>query len=291
LCPRTGLLQKEFGQSECGNNPLINPVIADESEEDCRDKSFQEIPLKTNSSILWLLFIAAIVASFFVHELGHCGVAWLHGYAAIPTPAKEYLFEPIPERVQYQVALGGILGSVAALLAGVSWLYRHHTAASSALLAGVMTAPGFYTLRFILAGRGHDATEFQEAQAALGLSYSGHAADWLFVSLFVITTVLWFLRTRTRLTPRLVGRLALGAIAALVVVVLLQNVNNALFDPLFQPTPNRNHPLTSERAPDLRAAFRLAGSDNRGFDVGSFSLCAKINKNTANTQFRWPRLQ
>jgi hypothetical protein len=204
-----------------------------------------EIPINTEqtqplvrprrSLMPWLFFVAAIVVSFFVHELGHCSVAWLHGYPAIPTPAKEYLLKPIPENVQYQVALGGILGSVAALLAGVCWLYRRHSAVNSALLAGTLTAPGFYTLRFILAGRGHDATEFQEAQAALGMSYSGHAVDWIFVSLFLIVAAFWFCRTRTRPTSRLVGRLLLGALAALAVVVLLQSVNNAVFDPLFQP--------------------------------------------------------
>jgi hypothetical protein len=70
-----------------------------------------------------------------------------------------------------------------------------------------MTLPGFYTLRFVLAGRGHDGTEFQEAQAALGLSYTGHGLDWLFVSLFVAATVFWFWRARARLTPKLVARL------------------------------------------------------------------------------------
>jgi hypothetical protein len=40
----------------------------------------------------------------------------------------------------------------------------------SRLFSGALTAPGFYSLRFVLAGRGHDATEFQEAQVALGLS-------------------------------------------------------------------------------------------------------------------------
>jgi hypothetical protein len=195
------------------------------------------------SPILWLFFVAAIVVSFFVHELGHCAVAWLHGYPAIPTPMKEYVLKPISEAVQYQVALGGILGSVAALLAAAFWFNRHPTTASSALLAGTMTAPGFYALRFILAGRGHDATEFQEAQAALGLSYPGHAADWLFVSLFVLATAFWFLRTRARPTPRLVGRLAAGAVAALMVLVLLQSVNNAVFDPLFEPRTGHNHRL------------------------------------------------
>jgi di/tricarboxylate transporter len=100
-----------------------------------------------------------------------------------------------------------------------------------------MTAPGFYSLRFFLAGRGHDATEFQDAQAALGLSYSGHAADWLFIGLFITATVFWFWRTKTRVTLRLVGRLTAGVLVALLAVVLLQSINNAVFDPLFETGP------------------------------------------------------
>jgi hypothetical protein len=183
----------------------------------------------------WLCFSAAIVGSVFVHEIGHCTVAWLHGYPAIPTPAKEYILKPMTEAIQCQVALGGIVGSVAALLAAALWFYRRPTPTASALLAGALTAPGFYTLRFILAGRGHDATEFQDAQAALGLSYSGHSLDWLFVSLFVIAALFWFLRTGARPSGRLVGRLIVGAIAAMVLVVLLQKANNAAFDPLLEP--------------------------------------------------------
>jgi hypothetical protein len=183
---------------------------------------------------LWCLFVAAIVLSFFVHELGHCAVSWVHGYRAVPTPAKEYVLESIPGSVQSQVALGGLIGSVIALMTAMLWLQLRPSASASALLAGGMTAPGFYTLRFILAGRGHDATEFQEAQAALGLSYSGHAADWLFVGLFAIATLFWFVRTRARLTPRLLGRLVVGLLLAMLTVVLLQSVNNAVFDPLFE---------------------------------------------------------
>ncbi len=191
----------------------------------------------------WFFFIGAILVSFLLHELGHCVVAWLHGYPAIPTPAKEYILKPIPEAVQYQVALGGIIGSVAALLAAALWLHRRPTVISSALLAGAMTAPGFYTLRFALAGRGHDATEFQEAQAALGLSYPGHAVDWLFVGIFVAATVFWFWRNGARLTRRLVVRFVVGALAALTAVVLLQSINNAVFDPLFEPRQPQNHPV------------------------------------------------
>ncbi len=182
------------------------------------------------------------MGSVFVHEVGHCAAAWLRGYVGIPTPAKEYFLQPIPEAVQYQVALGGILGSVVALLVAAFWLHRRPSATSSALLAGAMTAPGFYTLRFILAGRGHDATEFQDAQAALGLSYSGHAVDWLFLGLFAAATAFWFWRTRARLTLRLAGRLVVGALAAVVVVVLLQSINNAVFDPLFQRKAKQDRP-------------------------------------------------
>ena len=197
------------------------------------------MPTARRSRIPWLFFAVAIVGSFFVHEIGHCAVAWLHGYPAVPTPAKEYILRPIPDAVQYQVALGGIAGSVTALLAAALALHLRPTVNTSALLAGAMTAPGFYTLRFALAGRGHDATEFQEAQAALGFSYSGHAADWLFVGLFVLATVFWFLRMRVRPTPRLVGRLLVGALAALLVLVVLQSVNNAVFDPLLEPKPEQ----------------------------------------------------
>ena len=151
----------------------------------------------------------------------------------------------------------------------IPWLCRHHTAASSALLAGALTPPGFYTLRFILAGRGHDSTEFQEAQAALGLSYSGHAADWLFVSLFVGVSLFWFLRTRTRPTLRLLGRLAVGAMAALVIVVLLQSINNAVFDPLFEPKPVQNRPATSGRSVGVRGYFGFRGINSKsGLMVG-----------------------
>jgi hypothetical protein len=167
-----------------------------------------------------------------VHELGHCLVAWLNGCPAIPTPAKEYLLRPVTPEVQNQVALGGIVGSIVSLAAALAWFVRRPNPGQSALLAGTMALPGFYVLRFVLAGRGHDGTEFQEAQAALGFAYAGHAVDWLFVALFAMATALWFWRIRPRPTARLAGRLLLGAMAALVVLVLLQVVNNAVFDPL-----------------------------------------------------------
>jgi hypothetical protein len=163
----------------------------------------------------WLVLAGAIVASLYVHELGHCLVAWLNGCPAIPTPAKEYLLRPVTPEVQNQVAVGGIVGSIVSLVAAIAWLWRRPSPTRSALLAG------------------HDGTEFQEAQAILGFDYAGHAVDWLFVALFAMATALWFWRVRPHPTVRLAGRLLLGAMVALVILVLLQVVNNAVFDPLF----------------------------------------------------------
>jgi len=182
----------------------------------------------------WRVFLSAIVASIFVHEIGHCAVAWVLGCPAVPTPAKEYLLRPLPAAARNQVALGGITGTAAVVVVGLSWMLRNPTLSRSALVAGAMALPGFYTLRFLLAGRGHDATEFQEAQTAMGLSYSGHALDWMFLGLFVVAAILWFWRTRPNMTCRLGCRLVIGAVAALIVLVALQSVNNMVFDPFFE---------------------------------------------------------
>jgi uncharacterized RDD family membrane protein YckC len=182
----------------------------------------------------WLALAAAIVGAVSIHEIGHCVVAWMNGYVAIPTPAKEYLLSSPTPAVQKWIDLGGVVGSVVTLLGAMAWLRRRPDATRSALLAGALTLPGAYALRFWLAGRGHDGTEFQEAQAALGLSPSGHALDWFFVGLVVTAVGFWIWHTRPRLSLRLVGRVLLGAVTALLVLVVLQVTNNAVFDPLLQ---------------------------------------------------------
>jgi hypothetical protein len=37
----------------------------------------------------------SILGSAYPHELGHCVPAWVHGYPAIPTPAKEYILAAV----------------------------------------------------------------------------------------------------------------------------------------------------------------------------------------------------
>ena len=203
---------------------------------------------------LWLVFASAIVASIFLHEIGHCVVAWILGYPAVPTPAKEYVLRPLSDAAQNRVALGGMIGTVAVLVGVFLWMARHPTPTRSALLAGAMTLPGFYCLRFFLTGRGHDATEFQEAQAAMGFSYSGHALDWVFLGLFAGAAALWFWQVRPSLTWRLARRLIAGAVAALVVLIVLQSVNNAVFDPLFERERGAPPDPASEREATAPAA-------------------------------------
>ena len=137
----------------------------------------------------WAVYLSALLISVYLHEIGHCIPAWAHGFRAVPTPAKEYISGDIPMNVKQYVSLGGIVATIALTLAAISVFIVTDYRYKSALLAGVIAVPGIYTLRFMLVGRGHDATEFQEAQAAMGLDYSGHALDWIFLTLFLAGAV------------------------------------------------------------------------------------------------------
>ena len=188
--------------------------------------------LRRERSRFWLVFAGSILGSVYLHELGHCIPAWLHGYPAIPTPAKSYILATVTDPVQRAISLGGILGGVLALVGGL-WLYFHSPRArSSAILAGTLFPPLFYVLRFLLAGRGHDATEFQEAQAALGLSYSGHALDWFFLIAWIASALIWLLRSRTQPGIGLLKTCLKGAVLGLLLLTGLQSTNNMIFDPI-----------------------------------------------------------
>lgn len=87
-----------------------------------------------------------------------------------------------------------------------------------------------YTLRFISFGIGYDAAEFQEAQAALGLSYLGHALDWIFLILVIIAIILWYIKVKPNL--KMLRNLFAGSILTLIFMITLQKVNNKIFDPI-----------------------------------------------------------
>lgn len=183
-----------------------------------------------NELKIWLLYFGTIFLSLCSHEICHCIPAWMNGYQAIPTPAKEYLNESIPKDLSLYVSLAGIIGtflfSFTVLIA-----YSIKRSMNAAILAGAIAMPGLYTLRYILFGRGHDGAEFQEAQSALGLGYSGHSLDIAFLLLFLAGTITWFIKIRPALKVSV--RLLLGSIFTIIFVTGLQYFNNLIFDPLF----------------------------------------------------------
>ncbi len=180
----------------------------------------------------WAVYFITIIFSNFFHELGHCIPAWTHGFSAIPTPAKEYLLESIPSTLNNYVSLGGVVNSIAfpiiVFAIFISSSYKFNTA----LLAGAIAMPGIYSLRFALQGRGHDETEFQEAQTAMNFNYSGHFLDWLFLFLFIIGIFLWIFKCKP--DYKIAGRLLIGIVLTIIFIILLQKINNAVFDPIFR---------------------------------------------------------
>jgi len=181
---------------------------------------------------IWLIYFLTIFVSIYIHEIGHCIPAWVNGYTAIPTPVKQYIFETIPPGLNELISLWGIAGTVlVSLLTFINYLFKPNRINSSVLAGGIAT-PGMYTLRFILIGRGHDATEFQEVQSALGLSYEGHSLDWFFITLILIVTIIWFIKSKS--TSRILIRLLIGFVLTVIFLVALQTLNNSIFDPIFQ---------------------------------------------------------
>lgn len=181
---------------------------------------------------IWVVYFITILLTVYIHEVGHCIPAWIHGYWAVPTPAKEYISVRIPANLFPYISLGGVMGTIISTITVlVLYQFRTHRFGSS-ILAGAIVTPGFYTLRFILVGRGHDSTEFQEAQSALGFSYPGHSLDWVFVILFLLGIAVWIIKSKPNY--RITGRLLIGFVLTIIFIVGLQKINNAVFDPLFK---------------------------------------------------------
>ena len=181
---------------------------------------------------IWSVYFATILISVYIHEIGHCIPAWMNGFKAIPTPAKEYIYGEIPDSLQQYISLGGIIGTVVVCITIMTIYWFNDFKFRSALLAGSLAIPGVYSFRFFIVGRGHDATEFQEAQAALGLGYSSHSLDWIFLGLLLFGMSIWIIKSKPQI--KIAGRLLLGIVVTIIFVVGLQKINNAIFDPIFQ---------------------------------------------------------
>lgn len=184
-----------------------------------------------NEVKVWGWYFGTIIAATFLHEVGHCVPAWLYGYRAIPTLAKEYTQPGVPGSIAGYISLGGVLVSVLFAVAAIAFFVSSNFKFRSALLAGALATPAIYTVRFILAGRGHDSNEFQQAQAVSGFDYSGHAADWIFLGICITGALAWIVQCRPALS--ILGRLVLGAVISVLFIVALQTVNNLVFDPVF----------------------------------------------------------
>ena len=182
---------------------------------------------------VWSIYFLTIFLSTYIHEIGHCLPAWLAGFKAIPTPAKEYIMGEIPIDLKKYISLGGIVGTILFTIIVFAIYLKKSFKNNSAILAAAIAVPAIYTFRFFIEGRGHDATEFQEAQSAIGLNYSGHSLDWLFLVLVVMGIVIWIVKTKP--SYRILGRLLFGSIVTVIFIVGLQSINNAIFDPIFIP--------------------------------------------------------
>ena len=181
---------------------------------------------------VWSIYFLTIFLSIYIHEIGHCIPAWISGIKAIPTPAKEYIMGEIPIDLRLYISLGGIVGTILFTIIVFAFYLKNSIKNSEAILAAAIAVPAIYTLRFFIEGRGHDATEFQEAQSALGLNYSGHFLDWIFLTLVLIGIAIWIVKSKP--SYKILGRLLIGSIVTVIFIVGLQSINNAIFDPIFQ---------------------------------------------------------
>jgi hypothetical protein len=183
----------------------------------------------------WMFYFLIVFLAIFFHELGHCAVAWAHGIRAIPTPAKEYPIDPVPDHLKYPIAAGGVVATLMASVAGIIFFAVNQSKQSLTFFAGVMASPFMYTALFIFKGRGHGDTEFQDAQSALGLSYSGHFLDWTFLLLCLVAVFLWIIIAKPGYKS--LPKIMLGALLTFTFIVILQVANNAIFDRIFGSGP------------------------------------------------------
>jgi hypothetical protein len=189
-----------------------------------------------------LVFIGATLGGFYLHEIGHAVAGWIQGIAVVPTPAKEYILQSqVPWSQEVWIALGGPVGTTLAVTAAALYFLRERRPEAEAVLLGALVGPCFYTIRFLLAGRGHDGLEWKAAQAALGLAPNGHALDVFFLCLWIAGIALWGSRLRFPLRHSLLKFVGL-VLAGGVLLVALQVGNNALFDRHFPRTKVVNTP-------------------------------------------------
>jgi len=183
-----------------------------------------------------VVFTGSTIAGVYLHEFGHAVAGWMQGIAVVPTPAKEYILRSqVYWNQEIWIALGGIVGTTLAIVGATIYFLRNRRPVAEAVLLGALVPPCLYTIRFLLAGRGHDGTEWQAAQSALGLAPTGHGIDVFFLCLSLAGIILWCSRLRFPLRYSLL-RFPCVFIAGVILLVGLQVGNNRLFDRHFPDT-------------------------------------------------------
>jgi len=182
-------------------------------------------------------FVAVVFAAAVAHEMGHAIVAWILGIPAVPTPLKDYLLrDQISWDVYRWIALGGVAASGLTAIGALGWYLRANSRARDRILAGALVMPFAFSVRYALAGRGHDGLEWQAAQAALGASPAGHFLDYFFFAACLVGLLLWIARRRAAIGGRAVATMIALEVLGLALLVLLQVGNNAAFDRFFEDT-------------------------------------------------------
>ena len=183
-----------------------------------------------------LIFTGTTIAGAYLHEIGHAVAGWMQGIAVFPTPAKEYILRPqVYWNQEIWIALGGVVGTTLAVVGATLYFLRERGPVGEPVLLGALLPAWLYTVRFFLFGRGHDASEWQAAQTALGLAPAGHGIDVFFLCLSLAGIMVWGLRLRFPLRNSLLRLVGL-AIGGVILLMLLQAGNNSLFDRFFPTT-------------------------------------------------------
>jgi hypothetical protein len=179
-----------------------------------------------------LLFSGATIAAGYVHEIGHAAAGLLVAVITVPTPAKEYVLQSQLEwSKEIWIALGGPIGTLAATISALFYFWHKPCREREAVLFGAIVPLFVYSVRFLSLGRGHDGTEWQAAQTALCLPPASHTIDIVFFFLLIAASVVWLVGLHPSFWSFL--RFPALAVAGVVLLIGLQEGNNAVFDRVF----------------------------------------------------------
>jgi hypothetical protein len=180
----------------------------------------------------WAIYFLTAMFGIWIHEIGHCIPAWLNGIAAFPSPANEYILHPVSNDLNQYISLGGYTGTLIFIIIVLLVFLFTNFRFRSEMYAGATAIIGMYCSLILFNGRGHGGHEFQEAQAAMGFTYSGHSMDVFVMALFISLSLIWYFYKKPEI--KIFGRLLTGAILTFLFFILYEWINNLIFDPIFK---------------------------------------------------------